>query len=320
MIRCDQEEAFALLAGKKRRSVRRIKGDESPQMKNKVNELKATPRRVLPFCLIGMAVLLAGFLFLFRGVIGRYHQWFALQGQTGGRYTIADDFTGEQQDKASLGSFFEGKEELLALKDFSDELENHADFSFISIYENPLNGPLENSHDIAIPNSVYAYGEQSVNGSRVSVRALLLNPDAAEFYRLNLPPKTLQAGEQPGEIPVLLGSSYQGVYAPGDSFPLEYFGMEFTAAVQQILPEGACVEVKKQPVILDDYLLVPFVDCPSPPTDPAQTRFQAISYSSRVNGDAVLDQDFSFGSLRKELKRLTSKYGLPEMMYYQPLS
>ena len=285
-----------------------------------MDKRKSTFRRILPVLLIALMALLAVFLFFFRDTLDRYVQWFVLQGETGGRYTITDNFNEEQSNGAVLDSFFRGQKELQNLKDFSYELENHSDFSFISIYENPLNSVMNDSNDIAVPQSAYAYGDKSVFESWLSVKTLLVNPDAAEFYQLNLPPKVLQAGDQPGEISVLLGNSYREAYAPGDRFQLEYFGLEFTAIVQEILPEGAAVEVKKQPIVLDDYLLVPFVDCPSSPSTEAETRFQAISYSSRVNGDAVLNKDFSFGSLRKELKKLTGKYNLPEMLYYRPLS
>ena len=78
------------------------------------------------------------------------------------------------------------------------------------------------------------------------------------------------------------------------------------------------MERRKETVVLDDYLIVPFVDCPEMPATEEENTFQAISYSCRANGDALLDDSYSFGSLRNELNRLTDKYSLPEMMYYRP--
>lgn len=247
--------------------------------------------------------------------IQRLYRFYMLGFETGGEYTLVDNFSAT----SAMDSFFADQTALDNLKEFVDEMENHSDFSYISIYTNPLVVPYNSD----IPETAYAYGDNSIfemdeESTFLSVQALEVSPNAIEHFDLPLSAVTLSAGAETHNLPVILGSSYAGVYAEGDSFDLLYFDITFTATVEEILEEGASVERRKESVVLDDYLIVPFVDCPEMPATEEENTFQAISYSCRANGDALLDDSYSFGSLRNELNRLTDKYSLPEMMYYRP--
>ena len=267
---------------------------------------------------LGVALLLVISVLIWRFFpsIQKLYRFYMLGFETGGSYTIVDDFA---EEEGLLGKFFDGGKDLQNLKNFVGELEGHQDFTYLGIYENPLMVP----YSADIPEITYAYGENSVyeideETTLLSVKALEVNPNAIEHFDLPLSAATFSAGAETHNLPVILGSSYAGVYAEGDSFELLYFDITFTATVEEILEEGASVERRKEPVVLDDYLIVPFVNCPEMPATEEENTFQAISYSCRANGDALLDDSYSFWSLRNELNRLTDKYSLPEMMYYRP--
>ena len=241
-----------------------------------------------------------------------YINYYLLQFKTGGEYTLVDDYRDD-----TLASFFNGGQELQNLKDYVAEMENHSDFEYLSLYSNPLGM----GYNESVPESVYAYGDKSVSyyGARklISVNALEVSGNAVRHFGFDLPETMRYAGEDAGELPVLLGAEYAGVYVEGDTFPLMYFGMDFMAVVQEVLPEGMEINRRKETTILDNYIIVPFVECQELPITDAERRFQAISYSCRANGDAYLDADYSFGSFRKEIRRLAEKYGLPPMVHYQ---
>ena len=276
---------------------------------------RRTQKKVL-FGIIALFLVIFGILiYRFFPFIHKIMQFYLLGFETGGEYTLVDNFS----ETSAIYSFFDDQTALDNLKGFVDEMENHSDFDYISIYANPLAVP----YSAEIPETAYAYGDNSVfkmgeESTFLSVQALEVSPNAIEHFDLPLSAATFSAGAETHNLPVILGSSYAGVYAEGDSFELLYFDITFTATVEEILEEGASVERRKETVVLDDYLIVPFVDCPEMPATEEENTFQAISYSCRANGDALLDDSYSFGSLRNELNRLTDKYSLPEMMYYRP--
>lgn len=283
-------------------------------MKSSFDQLKPKKRRVLLIfgLLLVIAILLFGILYcFFSSSIHKFFQSLSMKNATGGCYTIVDDF---DEEDGLLGNFFDGGKDLQNLKNFVGELEDHQSFIYLSIYENPLIVPF----DSKFPKEVYSYGDDSVYNSTLSIKAIEINTNAANYYKLPLEEITLTSYEEGFQLPVLLGSEYAEVFEIGDNFLLDYFGLEFTATVRDILDEGTTVERKKEEFCLDEYIVVPFIDCLSLPSTDQERTFQAISYSCRANGDVILDDDYSFSSLQEELNRLTDKYSLPEMMYYRP--
>lgn len=88
---------------------------------------------------------------------------------------------------------------------------------------------------------------------------------------------------KPHNLPVILGSSYAGVYAEGDSFELLYFDITFTATVEEMLEKGRQWNGAKETVVLDDSPHCSVCLTPGDAATEEENTFQAISYSCRAN-------------------------------------
>ena len=89
---------------------------------------------------LGVALLLVISVLIWRFFpsIQKLYRFYMLGFETGGSYTIVDDFA---EEEGLLGKFFDGGKDLQNLKNFVGELEGHQDFTYLGIYENPLMVP-----------------------------------------------------------------------------------------------------------------------------------------------------------------------------------
>lgn len=272
-------------------------------MRNKVM-VKNKVRLLLLVFLIALFFAFSVFLFHQKA----NHQYQETRQTNSDVYSCVDNFDNDK----FMNRFFTEDETLKALKNFVDDLERSPNFSYRSIYKNPL----DILYDAQIPDSCYAYGDKSIeilsDQKILHIKSLEINSTAAEYFDLNLPSILFDNTEI---LPVLVGSNYANTFQEGDIFALDYFGIPFSAYIQEILPQGTQITRRQTSIILDDYIIVPFIDCPQAPNTDAEKTFQVISYTSRANGDALLTDDYSFEDLQQELNNLTQRYNLPEMGY-----
>lgn len=199
-------------------------------------------------------------------------------------------------DNENFYEFRQDAGKLLSLAEFYDALNSSVDPLLVSAFSQPI--PVEGfkgSEEFG-----YSYGSYSGSSSLVvdeegttyfNAKAAQLNFNAYEFYGLSV-----QDGEEldwssidyAGDAtPVLLGSSYEGVYALGDVLEGIYYGRAFTFKVVGILEPAATVfQQGNADYSLDTSIVVPY---------PA--RLRALNYSSDDGFEGIL----AFAAINCEL-------------------
>lgn len=222
----------------------------------------------------------------------------------------------------SLSVFFNSGNRLSDLKQFVTEIENAAAFEYTVVYSNPLSIS-NHSH---VPESLLAYEKEHaiyrLDGEEMAaVNALQITYNINQFY-----PFIISEGREfvqsdflyddNKNINILLGNSYRALFNIGDQFSLSYWSEMFTAKVVGFLDSASFVmKHSDSKIALDNYIVVPFLNCESPPMSENEHAFQAISYTSRMNGIAFPNKGFINTDVVTEVERLCKKYDIPSFGY-----
>lgn len=221
----------------------------------------------------------------------------------------------------TVDSYFNDLEGIEVLKQFTASLGQAEEFDYFVIHENPL--PLKTNQ--ILPASLYPYKEELQKKEKgkdfINVNCIQLTKNVLIYYPIELSsgeifqPKDFIFPNQGDSIPVLAGSDFQEFFQIGTTFEFLYWGKIIQARIIGFLDEGTDIQWKGASPILDDYFLVPFLDCDFFPEQKEDFQFQAISYLTRINGIAVPRDGFKMVDIIDYVDNLSEKYKLPDFLY-----
>ncbi|GAA3708074.1 hypothetical protein GCM10022377_22390 [Zhihengliuella alba] len=221
-------------------------------------------------------------------------------------------------DPEDFYEFRQSRTNLEQLGAFYDELNEADEFDLLSVFDQPV--PVRDFRGNETFDAGYGT-EGSVGGPytdevgrRVQdVKAVQLNQKAFDFYRLAVsegtPPDWGDVDYSDGAVPVLLGSSYAGVYEVGDVIDGNFYTLPMRMQVTGILEEEASLYYQgEMNFYLDHHLLIPYP--PSAEQFAAQDQvFYGILYFAMVNADIAVPRGLSTDQVLGELAEASDHSG-----------
>lgn len=201
------------------------------------------------------------------------------------RYTIIDNFL----DADSFREFRHNEKKINRLGDFYNKLTVMNDAKLLSMFD----------QSIVVDN--FRGNEQFYHHSKefrdkfpdaeLAIKAMQMNDLAAEYNKLKI-----KEGNMPiwNEIsfddktfPILLGSSYEGIYNIGDIVKGSFYTKDINFQVIGILEDNTHVYYKTDPAyLLDEYIIIPY-PAMAWTVNPNDFVFEGILYFALVNSDIV---------------------------------
>ncbi|GAA3598543.1 hypothetical protein GCM10022198_23490 [Klugiella xanthotipulae] len=230
-------------------------------------------------------------------------------------YTLTDTLV----EADEFSEFRESKNELDKLGSFYNALNDGGQFTFLSIFDQPL--PVKDFRG----DETYDYGygtEMSVQGKYFdedfgaqaqNVKSIQMNKNAFEFYKIRteggqeIPWKEIDYSGS--EVPILLGSNYANLYRVGDVIQGNFYFKTLNLRVAGFLEPGSSIFYKNEiNHYLDSYILIPYPDTLRGITDEEQF-FQGILSFAMINGDLVARKDLSSAQLIEDLQAISRDTG-----------
>lgn len=110
-------------------------------------------------------------------------------------------------------------------------------------------------------------------------------------------------------IPVLMGSAYQGVYQPGDTFQAEYLFVPYTFQIVGILDDGCALAHSGFTIDLEHAVIMPSVSYDDWPESETEWQSRKIHEANRVSGNFKLSQE-QISSLYPQIRSIASSAGV----------
>ena len=111
-------------------------------------------------------------------------------------------------------------------------------------------------------------------------------------------------------IPILLGSDYRGVYAIGDEIVGVHLSCEMVYEVIGILQPNCGVYRQGIFQPLDNYLILPALNFINQPCNKNELFLQGATYLQKVNGEVVLNSNYSKEEFGQALQKMIDEYDL----------
>lgn len=211
-----------------------------------------------------------------------------------------------------------------SIANFYNSLTTSSKFTYLSAFTQAV--PIENFRG----DSTFYYNSDAFLEAHPSVTAniksMQMNHDTFDFYKIKLSHGEKFAWNEidykSNDLPVLLGSNYNGIYEIGDSFIGKYYFKEFNMIVKGFLAPNTFINYKGETEFyLDRYVILPYpVLCESANlSDSADFEFKGILYFAMINGK--LASSFTKEDIIYEIKRIADEtnfmefsiIGLPEL-------
>ncbi|MCO1340097.1 hypothetical protein BJH93_14560 [Kocuria polaris] len=217
--------------------------------------------------------------------------------------------------------FRQSRQNLEALGAFYNGLNEHAELSLLSVFDQPV--PVrdfagDTTFDPGYGTEVSVRGTYADEGghSVQDVKSLQLNQNAFDFYRLEV-----DEGDgfdwdavdyTSGTLPVLLGSSYSGVYDVGDVMRGSYYFRPVEFEVMGILDDRASIYYQGElNHYLDHYLLLPYPQKVGEFTA-AEQDFAGILYFAMVNADLAAPKGSDTDEVLREIAMVAETSGFDQ--------
>lgn len=201
-------------------------------------------------------------------------------------YRLVDNLMGEYEE-----AFLENKDALAKLKLMYHMLSNNSDFEYLEIYNNPIVLIGENIRD----EFLYRYEEGDAEQHRGMVEGQFYNEIKCCFISCNVGDMFdiqchqgdfWEEDEKNNEtVPIVLGSSYSGIFEVGDYIQgITPFHENTQFEVYGILDEGEYLIYNDRIQNLDRYVLVPLQDAETLPEAGGKIGNQIFLYLCKTNG------------------------------------
>lgn len=257
------------------------------QIRHKLYELKLLLKTNSLYYMLSMIILL---LFLsIAGIVLTIH----MNANVQERY-ISEVYDGKKfydvkdslYDPTQFYDYRHKEENIDKIADFYNALNNSSAFDFLSVFTQFI--PIKNFKG----DSSFNYNSEAFRTAHPSestnIKSVQLNQNAFDFYKIEV-----NIGESiswndinynSGEIPVLLGSNYKGLYEIGDIINGKYYLREMEMVVKGFVKENTFISYNGTPEFyLDHYLILPYPPT-CEPVDKNDYEFEGILYFAMING------------------------------------
>ncbi|MDR6226666.1 ABC transporter permease [Desmospora profundinema] len=150
-------------------------------------------------------------------------------------------------------------------------------------------------------------------GPYYAFKAVQMNKQAFDSFTIDvsegeaLSPEDFDHNNNPGVIPVLLGSEYQSIYQVGDQLTAEYLFKDFQLEIKGFIPSNTFVSE----IYLDRYIVIPAQQFDAP-VDEEEWDFQRKHYFNLINGSIYSAE--GKGVIVGKLEKIKTKSDFPHIM------
>ncbi|MNW25889.1 hypothetical protein D3C74_26450 [compost metagenome] len=222
-------------------------------------------------------------------------------------FIVSDSLHNEREKE-----FFRESNSLNTLNKFAHELRNNSSWE----YYNPIWQPIEvadfegDPHFDAFYEAGITEPAYNVNGMSYSnLKSVQFNQKVFELNNLQFQDgkgfvtEDFRFDKAKGQIPVILGADYTGIYVPGDTLDILYYDHRLQGVVTGILAPSQKVLTKIEPELpLDAYMILPLMSFDDAVLNSSGLFFRA-SLLSQIGG--MMITDLNALELRQELATIS---------------
>ncbi len=200
-------------------------------------------------------------------------------------YALRDDLLNPER----FYDFRQDAENIDRIGDFYNALNSATSFDYSAVSSQPV--PIDNFKG----DKTFSYHSEAFIKARpekiANVKSVQMNRTAYNLYEVAVSSGSGVNWDEvdyaSDEVPILLGSAYQGIYEVGDRLQGDFYNRHFKFAVTGFLEPNTFIHYKGDPEFyLDRYLVLPYPES-CPPVDQRDFVFEGILYFAMVNGDLV---------------------------------
>lgn len=195
---------------------------------------------------------------------------------------------------------------------FYNKLSNSSFFTYLATYCQSI--PIKNFKG----DDKFSYNTEEFRKANpempLNAKSCQINQATYDFFKLQLAKgsdlKWDDIDYSSGEIPVILGSDYEGIYEIGEYFIGDYYAKDFKFVVKGFLKQNTFIQQRgNTEFYLDQYIIIPYPkQCKL--VDASEFSFERRLYFSMINGDLVSDTDKK--ELVHEIKQISDETGFSE--------
>ncbi|ARC57675.1 hypothetical protein AS850_11390 [Frondihabitans sp. 762G35] len=233
-------------------------------------------------------------------------------------YGLIDDL----RDPDAFSAFRDSVPDLDRLAAFYSALSDDDELAFLSSFDQPVpiqdfrgGSPFEEGYGTDA-HTRGPYLDERTGRETLDVKALQINREAYEFYRLTTSTPTslpwAAIDYDAATTPLLLGSDYEGVYDIGDTVRGTLYFKEVTFEVAGFLePSSSIFYHDDIDFFLDDYIVIPYPER-LPAASEATKDFAGILAFAMINGDIAAPKHLSADDVIARLSSLATATGFDE--------
>ena len=233
------------------------------------------------------------------------------------RYTIIDSLT----DPTSFSEFRASTEKIETVGAFYEALNSSEEFTFLSAFDQGV--PIVNFK--GNDEFMYGYGsgmpsqqefEDPLGRTVLPIKSLQINSHVFDFNNIEISNGEEIAWEDidysSSTIPVLLGSSYLGIYGVGDVLEGWLYTKDSVFEVVGFLDKNTSIYYKDEPnYYLDDYLVIPYPDNLDPELFEDKNFYGILSFAM-INGDILAPKNLTSQNVLVQLDLAKSISGFSD--------
>lgn len=223
-------------------------------------------------------------------------------------YALKDDL----YDSDAFRQFRNHPDNINALGNFYNLLSSSPDLKVLSYFTQAV--PVK---DFTGDSKFYYHSEEFMKENQqymtdISIKSLQINQAAFEFYNLKTQSQNTfdwaqieYTNGQP--VPIILGSSYQELYAIGDIIEAKFYFKDISFQVFDFLkPDSSFIGNNGVEINLNEYLVIPY---PSQcwQVDDTNFEFEGILYFAMIN--SKLQSSLNEENLLQEIKHISDETG-----------
>lgn len=224
----------------------------------------------------------------------------------------------------NFSSYFKDESHLENMKLFYKALNNSDKFMYLDKFEQCMY--MENRISTNIFACGYEDGEpeyyEDDDGTiKYAIKNVTIGKNTQDYYDFKVTDGRLfndDDFEDNQIIPVILGAEYKDYYEVGDRFSAEYLFEPKDYEVIGFLEEDTAVISQGGIIYLDRYMISPSIIMDEPPTTWDELMYQAYAYEEKIEGDAVLTENYSLAEFTADIEQLTNRYSMFDIQIVTP--
>ncbi|AGC67608.1 hypothetical protein Cst_c05860 [Thermoclostridium stercorarium subsp. stercorarium DSM 8532] len=236
-------------------------------------------------------------------------------------YRLTDNFLGEKENE-----LFENKIGFQLLSEFNKEISNSPCFEYYEIDTTNIYIPKFEGDEIFV--SGYEHGRPqpsakiSADGNSLElscIKALHLSENVFSDFNIRLESGRMLNSEdflyeKDSVLPVLLGSSYKGIFKIGDLIDTYNVYGNIRCEVVGFLQKGSSIAISQGRIFyLDRYIILPSFRINRPPQTESEKR--AFIYKYLMKNGGIIKSEYDLKTVSEEIARIEKKVGLKNNSY-----